>query len=198
MWSAAATVFALARRSRVRGVASRAFASLPRALTNHSKPSCNGAPSLLAGSNAAAVLFGVGDLRFRPWALPATPPHGHVRIAMQSLGICGERTRLWRCIASRCIQVTRTSYAGSDVHYVQHGRIADFILQAPMVLGHEASGEVVQLGGGVTSLRVGARVALEPGVPCWQNKLARQVCSLCAFAVRTILAALMTCAFCLL
>jgi threonine dehydrogenase-like Zn-dependent dehydrogenase len=48
------------------------------------------------------------------------------------------------------------------------------VLNAPIVLGHEAAGEVVQLGGGVVSLRVGTRVALEPGVPCWQSKLARE------------------------
>ncbi len=60
------------------------------------------------------------------------------------------------------------------MHYYTHGRIGDFVVNAPIVLGHEAAGEVVQLGGGVTSLRVGTRVALEPGVPCWQSKLARE------------------------
>jgi hypothetical protein len=43
-------------------------------------------------NNTAAVLAGVGDLRFKSWALPATPPHGHVRIAMQAVGICGALT----------------------------------------------------------------------------------------------------------
>jgi hypothetical protein len=104
----------------------------------------------LAG-NMAAVLTGVGKLDFMPWALPATPPHGHVRIAMQRVGICG-----------------------SDVHYWKCGRIGSFVVSSPLVLGHEASGEVVQLGGGVLSPRVGTRVALEPGVPCWQNQLARE------------------------
>jgi L-iditol 2-dehydrogenase len=47
-------------------------------------------------------------------------------------------------------------------------------VRAPLVLGHEASGEVVQLGGGVTELRVGARVTLEPGVPCWHSHLSRE------------------------
>jgi NADPH:quinone reductase-like Zn-dependent oxidoreductase len=96
------------------------------------------APSEWVTGNMAAVLTGVSRLEFLPWALPATPPHGHVRVAMQRVGICG-----------------------SDVHYLQRGRIGDFVVNGPLVLGHEASGEVVQLGGGVLSLRVGARVALE-------------------------------------
>ena len=49
-----------------------------------------------------------------------------------------------------------------------------FVARQPMVLGHEGAGQVVQVGGGVTSLRVGDRVALEPGVPCWSSQLARQ------------------------
>ena len=109
------------------------------------------APREWLTDNMAAVLTGVGQLNLMPWALPATPPHGHVRIAMQRVGICG-----------------------SDVHYWKHGRIGNFQVSSPLVLGHEASGEVVQLGGGVLSPRVGTRVALEPGVPCWQSVLARE------------------------
>lgn len=40
------------------------------------------------------------------------------------------------------------------------------MLEAPMVLGHESAGTVVAVGAAVTALRVGDRVALEPGVPC--------------------------------
>ena len=36
----------------------------------------------------------------------------------------------------------------------------------PLVLGHEAGGEVVAVGPGVDSLRPGQRVSLEPGIPC--------------------------------
>ena len=68
---------------------------------------------------------------------------------MQSVGICG-----------------------SDVHYWVHGRIGDFVVEAPMVMGHEASGLVVGVGEGVTSLQPGDRVAIEPGVPC-------RCCSFC-------------------
>lgn len=44
---------------------------------------------------------------------------------------------------------------GSDVHYWQHGRIGDFVLKKPMVLGHEAAGRVVKVGSAVTHLKPG-------------------------------------------
>ena len=49
---------------------------------------------------------------------------------------------------------------GSDVHYWQAGRIGDFIVKAPMVMGHESSGIVTALGEGVTHLRAGQYPAL--------------------------------------
>jgi D-xylulose reductase len=52
------------------------------------------------------------------------------------------------------------------VHYWQHGAIGSFIVRAPMVLGHESAGTIVSVGSSVTSLAVGDRVALEPGIPC--------------------------------
>lgn len=55
---------------------------------------------------------------------------------------------------------------GSDVHYLVHGRIGDFILEKPMIIGHESSGIVHKVGASVKHLKVGDRVAIEPGVPC--------------------------------
>lgn len=55
---------------------------------------------------------------------------------------------------------------GSDVHYLAHGRIGDFIVKKPMIIGHEASGVVAKLGKNVKTLAVGDRVAIEPGVSC--------------------------------
>ncbi len=68
-------------------------------------------------------------------------PHD-VRIAIRNVGVCG-----------------------SDVHYYQHGRIGPFVVTEPMVLGHEAAGTVVEIGSGVTTLEVGDRVCMEPGIP---------------------------------
>ncbi|KAK6383050.1 hypothetical protein LTS17_003720 [Exophiala oligosperma] len=64
------------------------------------------------------------------------------------------------------IHVGQTGICGSDVHYWQRGRIGDFVLTSPIVLGHESSGTVVEVGSAVKNLRVGDRVAIEPGVPC--------------------------------
>ncbi|XP_041362944.1 sorbitol dehydrogenase-like [Gigantopelta aegis] len=62
---------------------------------------------------------------------------------------------------------------GSDIHYWVNGAIGDFIVKAPMVIGHEASGVVTKLGEGVSSLKIGDRVAIEPGVPCRMCKFCK-------------------------
>ncbi len=65
-----------------------------------------------------------------------------IRIKLHTIGICG-----------------------SDVHYYTHGRIGPFVVNAPMILGHEASGTVLEVGAEVMSLKAGDRVCMEPGIP---------------------------------
>jgi L-iditol 2-dehydrogenase len=89
----------------------------------------------------AAVLRGPGDIAVEERPVPR-PGAGEVVVRVRSVGVCG-----------------------SDVHYYEHGRIGRFVVEAPLVLGHEASGEVTDVGPGVTRLAVGQRVAIEPGVP---------------------------------
>ncbi|KAJ9222516.1 hypothetical protein DTO169C6_5107 [Paecilomyces variotii] len=62
--------------------------------------------------------------------------------------------------------VVHVGICGSDVHYWQRGRIGDYKVTGPMVLGHESSGIVVETGSKVTHLKPGDKVAMEPGVPC--------------------------------
>ena len=95
---------------------------------------------------SAAVLHGVKDLRVDTVPAPAAPAPGEVQIRIGKVGICG-----------------------SDVHYWEHGRIGDFIVKEPMILGHECAGTVVAVGAGVDNLREGDRVAIEPGVPRLSN-----------------------------
>ncbi len=63
------------------------------------------------------------------------------------------------------IQVHTVGVCGSDVHYYLHGGIGPYVVNEPMVLGHEASGTVVEVGAEVKTLQVGDRVCMEPGVP---------------------------------
>jgi D-xylulose reductase len=63
------------------------------------------------------------------------------------------------------IQIHSVGICGSDIHYFQYGRIGSFIVDKPMVLGHEASGTVIEVGQNVTHLTIGDRVCIEPGIP---------------------------------
>jgi L-iditol 2-dehydrogenase len=64
------------------------------------------------------------------------------------------------------VRVAAVGVCGSDVHYFRHGRIGDFVVDSPLVLGHELSGTIVAVGDSVPSDRVGERVAVEPQKPC--------------------------------
>ncbi|MEM1505746.1 NAD(P)-dependent alcohol dehydrogenase [Domibacillus sp. 8LH] len=64
------------------------------------------------------------------------------------------------------IKVKAVGLCGSDIHYYEHGKIGDFIVEKPIILGHEVSGEIVELGKGVRGLQKGQRVAIEPGKTC--------------------------------
>jgi D-xylulose reductase len=63
------------------------------------------------------------------------------------------------------IGIKNVGICGSDVHYYLHGKIGDFVVKEPMVLGHEASGVVTEVGSEVRNLKVGDRVCMEPGIP---------------------------------
>lgn len=64
------------------------------------------------------------------------------------------------------VKVEAVGICGSDLHFFEHGQLGDYVVEPPFVLGHEASGTVVEVGQAVTSLAVGDRVALEPGITC--------------------------------
>lgn len=90
----------------------------------------------------ALVLERKGELSLREIDLPLNLGPNDVKIAIHTVGICG-----------------------SDVHYYTHGRIGNYIVDAPMVLGHEAAGTIVEIGSHVTNFKIGDRVCMEPGVP---------------------------------
>jgi len=75
--------------------------------------------------------------------------------------------------------LVKTEYVGicgSDMHYYEFGRIGRYVVDKPLILGHECAGTVVERGRDVTSLKIGDRVALEPGRTCgkcWYCKTGR-------------------------
>ena len=90
----------------------------------------------------ALVLERKGELSLRDVDLPLKVGPNDVKIAVETVGVCG-----------------------SDVHYFTHGRIGPYVVERPMVLGHEASGHVVEVGSAVKGLAPGDRVCMEPGIP---------------------------------
>ena len=98
----------------------------------------------------ALVLERQRELSLREIDLPRTLGPGDVRIRIDTVGVCG-----------------------SDVHYYTHGRIGPFVVKEPMVLGHEAAGTVSEVGPGVTSLKPGDRVCMEPGIPDLASKASK-------------------------
>lgn len=90
----------------------------------------------------AVVLEKKGEITIRDMPVQGEMTPDSVRIRIKNVGICG-----------------------SDVHYYTHGRIGPYKVDEPMILGHEASGEVVEVGGNVIGLKAGDRVCMEPGLP---------------------------------
>lgn len=64
------------------------------------------------------------------------------------------------------VRIDRVGICGSDVHYYVHGGIGAQRVAYPATVGHECAGTIVELGAGVTSLKVGQRVAIDPALAC--------------------------------
>ena len=94
----------------------------------------------------ALVLEKTKNLSLRDYPISEIVGPDDVKIAIKSCGICG-----------------------SDVHYYTAGRIGDFIVKEPMILGHEASGVVLETGANVKNLKAGDRVCMEPGIPDFKS-----------------------------
>lgn len=88
-----------------------------------------------------AVLSEPGRIEMEERPVPAPGP-GDVLVKVAAVGICG-----------------------SDTHYFRHGRVGSFVVDGPLVLGHEAAGTVVAVGESVDPARIGQRVSIEPQRP---------------------------------
>lgn len=96
----------------------------------------------MEGKMKAAVMLGIGKMGFEERDIPKVKEN-EVLVKLEYVGICG-----------------------SDLHYYETGAIGDYVVEPPFVLGHEPGGTVVEVGKNVKNLRVGDRVALEPGRTC--------------------------------
>ncbi len=94
--------------------------------------------------NRAVYMTGLNKMEIREIEVPV-PKAEQVLIKLEYVGICG-----------------------SDVHYLEHGKIGNFVVEGDFILGHECAGVVVQAGSSVKNLKVGDKVALEPGITCGQ------------------------------
>ncbi|MDR2730614.1 MAG: NAD(P)-dependent alcohol dehydrogenase [Treponema sp.] len=94
----------------------------------------------------ALVLEEKKKLSLRNFPVSETTGADDVKIAVKACGICG-----------------------SDIHYFNEGRIGNFIVNEPMILGHEASGIVVEAGANVKNFKTGDRVCMEPGIPDFKS-----------------------------
>ncbi len=97
-----------------------------------------------------AVMNGIGKMGYVEREIPR-PADNEVLVKLEYVGICG-----------------------SDMHYYETGRIGDYIVEPPFVLGHEPGGVVVEVGKDVKHLKVGDRVALEPGKTCGHCEFCRE------------------------
>ncbi|NLL91190.1 MAG: NAD(P)-dependent alcohol dehydrogenase [Ruminococcaceae bacterium] len=103
-----------------------------------------------------AIMTGIGKIEFTERDIPK-PSADEVLVKVEYCGICG-----------------------SDLHYFETGRIGNYIVEPPFVLGHESSGTVVAVGENVKNLKTGDRVALEPGITCGKCEFCRKgVYNLC-------------------
>ncbi len=103
----------------------------------------------MKGKMKAAVLHKPQDMRFEEVDIPQIGPN-EVLVKMRTVGVCG-----------------------SDVHFFLHGRISDFVVKAPLILGHECSGEVAEVGDNVQRVKIGQRVVVEPGFTCGKCEYCR-------------------------
>ena len=103
----------------------------------------------MTGQMKVAVMEGIGKMGYTRRPIP-TPKPNEVLVKLNYVGICG-----------------------SDMHYYETGAIGSYVVKPPFVLGHEPGGVVVEVGSEVTHLKVGDRVALEPGKTCGHCEFCR-------------------------
>jgi (R,R)-butanediol dehydrogenase/meso-butanediol dehydrogenase/diacetyl reductase len=107
----------------------------------------------------AAIWYGKEDIRYEDYPEPVISNDDQVKIRVKCCGICG-----------------------TDVHEYRDG---PFMIPkrphpltghcgGPLILGHEYSGDVVEVGGGVTKVKVAHRVTVNPLIYCGECHYCRR------------------------
>lgn len=98
----------------------------------------------MEGKMKVCVMTGAKKLEWAEYDIPQ-PDKGELQIKLEYVGVCG-----------------------SDLHFYDEGRLANWVPEGPLVLGHEPGGVVTAIGEDVEGFEIGDKVAIEPGVPCGQ------------------------------
>ena len=106
--------------------------------------------------NPAYFLHSPGIARIGDSLRPEIEDPNDVIIRIAYVGVCGSDVSL-------VLPKTQKGYSKLQVHFWTHGAIGANIIREPLIMGHEASGTVHEVGGEVKFLKVGDRVAIEPG-----------------------------------
>jgi L-iditol 2-dehydrogenase len=89
------------------------------------------------------MLTGIRQIEMIEVPEPVIVNPGDVKIKMLVVGVCG-----------------------SDVHYFTKGKIGSQVVQYPFAVGHEGAGVVIEIGKGVSKVKPGDIIAVEPSMPC--------------------------------
>jgi (R,R)-butanediol dehydrogenase / meso-butanediol dehydrogenase / diacetyl reductase len=106
----------------------------------------------------AAVWHARGDIRVEEVPEPPAPPAGQVKVKVAWCGLCGTDLH---------------EYLGGPLYIPADGPHPLTGVQAPVILGHEMAGDVVEVSPGVTRVKVGDRVALCPIIGCLECEWCR-------------------------
>jgi threonine 3-dehydrogenase len=64
------------------------------------------------------------------------------------------------------VKIKKTAICGTDLHIYKWNRWAQRTIKPPMIIGHEYVGTIVDMGAGVTNLKIGERVTGEGHIAC--------------------------------
>jgi len=96
------------------------------------------------------VLTGIGKMEMREIRRPVIERDEDVLLKVEMVGVCG-----------------------SDVHYYETGKIGSQVAEYPFIVGHECTATVEEVGKGVTRVKIGEKVVVDPAIVCGECEQCR-------------------------